>query len=296
MNNEIIEVIKKRNLHPLAYQKIKSVYVISTKDNKYVIKLNTNNYDIYKYLLSRNFLFFPENFNNLNDNYDISLFIDGIDVNKEQKINDYIKIISILHNKTSYKREIDLDEIKEKYEGLNNKINYLRNYYLELNDKLDHEMFLSPSAYLLLRNISLIYTILNNSESLLNDIYKKIKNEKSIRVSLLHNNVDLDHLIINDNEYLISWDNSYFDSPIYEIENIYRKYNSIIDLNDLIKIYQQYNELSIIEKKMLLILLAIPKELKLTNETFFDTEIINKEINYLSRVNEILQKQEIKEK
>ena len=285
MNNEIIKIIKERNIHPISYRKINNVYVIN---NNYAIKLNTNNYDIYKYLTSRDFLFFPENITNLNDNYDISLYIDGLIVNKEEKINDYLKLLAILHKKTSYKREISLDEIKEKYENLNRRIINLRKYYIELNEKLDHEMFFSPSAYLLLRNISLIYSILDNSELLLNDIYNQITKEKSIRISLLHNNVDLDHLIISSQEYLVSWDKSCFDSPILEIEKFYRKYYRDIDINDLLIIYESINKLTILEKQLLIISLSIPHKLEITSNTYLDTTIINDEINYLNKVYELL--------
>jgi len=285
MNNEIIKIIKERNIHPISYRKINNVYVIN---NNYAIKLNTNNYDIYKYLTSRDFLFFPENITNLNDNYDISLYIDGLIVNKEEKINDYLKLLAILHKKTSYKREINLDEIKEKYENLNRRIINLRKYYIELNEKLDHEMFFSPSAYLLLRNISLIYSILDNSELLLNDIYNQITKEKSIRISLLHNNVDLDHLIISSQEYLVSWDKSCFDSPILEIEKFYRKYYRDIDINDLLIIYESINKLTILEKQLLIISLSIPHKLEITSNTYLDTTIINDEIDYLKTLYELL--------
>ena len=289
MNNELIKILKERNIHPISYKRIKSVYIIN---NKYVIKLNTNNYDIYKYLISKDFLYFPKNFNNINDNYDMSLYIDNIKVNNSELINDYIKIISILHFKTSYKREIDLDEIKEKYENLNKKILSLKNYYQELNDKIDHEIFLSPSEYLLIRNISLIYSILDNSIVLLDKLYKRVKEEKSFRISLLHNNVNLEHLIVGDSKCLISWDKSSFDSPIYEIESIYRKYFKIIDLSDLIAIYELNNRLTMEEKCLLLVNLSIPKRIELTNNTYSDTKIINNEINYLKKVYELLIKYE----
>ena len=288
MINEINDILKRRNIHPISYRKIKNVYIVNSRDNSYVIKLNTNNYDIYKYLKSRDFLFFPKNFNNPYDNYDISLYINGLSVNNEQKINDYIKIIALLHKKTSYQREINLDEIKEKYESLNNKLISLRKHYISLNDIIDHHLFLSPSEYLLVRNISLIYSVLDNSEFLLNKVYSVIKNSKSIRVSLLHNNPDLNHLIINDYEYLVSWDKSYFDSPIYEIELFYRKYYRDVDLNDLLKIYENINELTKIEKKILLINLSIPKEIKLTSDIYLDTKLINDEVNYLNKVYELL--------
>lgn len=288
MNKDITKIINERNIHPIEYQKINKAYIIKSKDKTYVIKLNTNNYDIYKYLLSRDFSFFPENYSLSNDNYDISLFIDNLEICNEQRISDYIKLISLLHFKTSYNREINLDEVKEIYESINNKIINLRNYYIKLNDEIDHELFLSPSSYLLVRNISLIYSVLDNIDLLLIDIYKKLKNEKSIRVSLLHNNIDLNHLIINEEEYLISWDKSYFDNPIYELEKIFRKYYDIINLNDLINIYEKYNKLSLLEKRLLIINLSIPKKLLLTNDVYLDTDLINKEIKYLKKVYELL--------
>lgn len=288
MNKEIEKIIKERNLHPIAYRKIKSVYVVNSKNNEYVIKLNTNNYDIYKYLISRDFLFFPENLSYVNDNYDISVFIPGLNTNNVQKLNDYVKIISLLHHKTSYKREIDLDEIKEEYESINNKIINLKNYYLELNERINHELFLSPSHYLLVRNISLIYSILDNTQILLNDVYQKLKDDKSIRVSLLHNNVDLEHLIVDESEYLISWDKAYFNNPIYEIENIYRKYYRDIDLNDLLKIYETINKINDLERKFLLVNLSIPNKIELTSNTFSDTKTVNNEIKYLNKVYELL--------
>ena len=288
MNKEIESIIRKRCIHPIAYRRIKSVYVIKTNKEEYVIKLHTNNYDIYKYLLSKDFLFFPKNYNHPNDNYDISQFIKGLIMANEQRLSDYIKIIALLHFKTSYKREIDLDEIKEKYESISTRIINLRKHYQDLNEKIEHDIFFSPAAYLLIRNISLIYSILDISLSILNDVYNKIKNEKSIRVSLLHNSVDIDHLIISDHEYLVSWDKSFFASPIVEITEIYRKYYQYISLSDLLKIYENINKLTLLEKKALLINLAIPKELLLTTNTYSDTKIINDEINYLNKVYELL--------
>lgn len=287
MNKELRGAIIKYNLHPVSYKKIGKVYLISDYHHEYIIKLNTNNYDIYKYLISRDFLLFPNYYNDMNDNYDILEYIEDLSLNREQKINDYINVLAILHFKTSYQREIDLDEIKEKYETITNRLVYLRDYYHELNNSIDREMFLSPSMYLLVRNISLIYSIINNSLSMLNKLYDKLKNEKSIRVSLLHNNVFLDHLLINNKVYLISWDKACFDSPIYELESFYRKYYHDVEIDDFIKSYEKINKLSVDEETLLLILLSIPKEIKLTNNTYLDTKLINDEINYLNKVYEL---------
>ncbi len=288
MNNELQDIIKKHKLHPKSYQKIKSVYLINDGLKRFIIKTNTNNYDIYKYLISRNFIYFPKNYNEMNDNYDILEYIDDLNINQEQKINDYLKLLALLHKNTSYQREIDLDEIKEKYESITNRILYLKEHYHNLNNMIDKEIFLSPAMYLLVRNISLIYHIMNDSLIMLNMLYSKLKNKKSIRVALLHNNISLDHLITNDNIYLISWDKASFDNPIYELETFYRKYYQNLELTDFLKIYENTNQLLDDEKQLLLILLAIPKEIKLSNDTFSDTKKINDEINYLSKIYELL--------
>lgn len=284
MNKEIFNILKEHNIHFLSYQKKGNVYIIKDKENTYVIKLNTSNYDIYKYLLSRDFDCFPENYNHKTDNYDISEYIEDIETKKEQKINDLILVLSILHNKTSYLREVNLDEIKNIYEKINKDIIETKKYYLELNDLCDKEMFYSPSIYLLIRNISLIYFMLDYASKILNEWYIKIQEEKKVRIVLLHNNVDINHLIINDSKYLISWDKAYFDLPIYDIESFYRKYYQDISLSDVLKIYESKNKLNELEKKLLLAILCTPKRINLGINTFHDTAIINGEINFLKKV------------
>ena len=97
----------------------------------------------------------------------------------------------------------------------------------------------------------------------------------------------------NEHNYLISWDKSYFASPSYELEKFYRKYYHYIEINDYIKIYELNNKLSSYEKKHLIILLLIPNEIKLTNDTYQDVIMINNEINYLNKVYELLKNDEI---
>ncbi len=286
--NNLFEIINKNNFHPKSYQRMGKVWLITSNNHKYAIKLNVNNDDIYKYLLAHDFTLFPNHLNVVDDNYDLMEYIEDESLNKNQKINDYIKVLAILHQKTSYLREIDLDEIKKEYEEINTLITRTHKYYYDLNDVIDHESFLSPSTYLLVRNISLIYALLDKSKILLNKLYEKIKNMKSIRVSLLHNNIDLDHLIINNQPYLISWDQAYFNNPIYDLENFYRKYYLDIELDDFFKIYERINKLSNEEKTLLIIKLSIPHQISFSNNTYIDTKKINEELIYLNKVYELL--------
>ena len=293
MNSEIQEIIKKHHLHPLAYRHQNKVYIIEDRNHKYALKLNTSNYDIYKYLLSRDFVFFPENFNDVTDNYDLSEYIDDVELTKDQKINDLLLILASLHHKTSYMREIALDEIKKIYEDIQENIQKTKNYYLEINDVIDKELFLSPSMYLLARNISLIYYMLEYAKNKVNDWYQEITKEKSVRVSLLHNNVDINHLIVNNNHYLISWDRACFDNPIYDIVQFYQKYFHAMNLMDVLRIYESKNTLSNQENDLLLVKLAIPKKIKLTNNTYQDTILINDNLLLLNKVYQLISSNKI---
>ena len=295
MNKEIRKIINVANIHPISYEKKGKIYIISDKKKTYVIKLNTNNSDIYKYLLSRDFLFFPEMLSLKNSNYDMYEYIPEIKEDKEQKIEDLIVIIAKLHNKTSYLREIDLDEIKSIYESIKKEIDKTKDFYIKINDLIDKEVFLSPPEYLLIRNISLIYYALNLANNYIDDWYRTIINEKSIRVSLLHNNISIEHLIINEDKYLISWDKAYFDNPIYDIEGIYRKYYASIEFANALRIYEKNNKLNCLEYKLLVARLLIPKIIYFSSNTLQDTEEINEEISFLNKIVTFIKKDKIRE-
>lgn len=288
--NNLSEILENHEIHPIGYHKKKNVYIIDTKEQRYVIKLNTSNYDIYKYLISRGFPYFPENFNYQTDNYDLCLYLESDRENIDQKLMDYVELMALLHKKTSYKRAIDLDEIKKIYEQKKEEIENCKSFYLKMNDEIDQELFLSPSMYLLVRNISLIYYLLNNCMKSLNDWYNQIKDEKTIRISLLHNNTDLDHLIICDNKYFISWDKASFDFPVYELVDFLKKYYKLVNFKDVLFVYNKINPLSDLEKTFLMLNLLLPKKIALSSNTYQDVINLNNEITFLKKGYEIISK------
>ena len=291
MNKKIFDIVKENHIHPISYTKKGKIYLVSEKEKSYVIKLNTNNYDIYQYLISRNFWDFPESLNKKNANYDIVEYIEEIQVNEDQKINDLLEELAFLHAKTSYKRGIDIDNLKNIYETILEKIKKGKDFYYQLNNEIDKETFIRPSMYLLVRNISLIYFLLEYAEKEVNDWYQKIKNEKNVRVCLLHNNVDIAHLIINENKYLISWGKSHFDFPINDLISFYQKYYNHLDLLETIKIYEKKNKLSELEKQFFLIRLSLPEIIKLSSNTFDDTIMLYNRIEFFKKIFETIQKQ-----
>lgn len=296
MNRELKEIISSHNIRPISYRKIKNAFIIDTKDNRYVLKPNTNNYDIYKYLISRDFNYFPHNYNTRSGNYDLSHYIEDNSLNNDQKLNDLISVVATLHKKTSYLREVDLDDIKEIYEKLSHDINEAIKYYSNINDYIDTVMFYSPSEYLLVRNISLIYFMLEYSRRNLDKWYSQIKEEKSIRNSLIHNNLDLDHLLINKGYYLISWDKAMFSQPIDDLYSLYSNYYNKMELSDFLRSYQGINSLNNLEKDLLLIKLSIPKIIEFTNDTYQDTKRINDLLFYLNKIYKLIRNDSLIEK
>lgn len=68
--------------------------------------------------------------------------------------------MSLLHSKTSYYKNIT-DEYLIMYDELENNYNYLYEYYQNIINDVDNSIFLSPSKYLIARNITLILDSLN---------------------------------------------------------------------------------------------------------------------------------------
>ena len=292
--NNLKNILNKYNIHPKSYEIKGKVLIIETNDKKYVLKQNTNNYEIYKYLSSRNFNNYPMNYNLKADNYDLSIYIESFDIPFENKIFDLIKILSILHNKTSFMEEVNLDNIKREYEELKNNNHDLLDYYTNLNDYFDNLIFLSPAAYLLMRNISIIYFLLSYANHEIDDWYQLMSKKKSKKVSLIHNNISINHLLINEHKYLISWDKSKIGDSINDLVSLYKKYYFNIELNDLINIYQEHNKLDETELKLLIIYLSIPNKIEFTNDNLNDVKMINQEITYLKKIYEYIKNSQVK--
>ena len=130
---EISEFLKKYNIVPKSYQKNGKATIVNTKNGKYVIKnKNRDNNDILKYLLSRNFDYFPKLLSNSVDDYELIEYVEDIDMPEEQKMMDMIDLIALLHSKTTYYKEVDIDDFDKIYDDINNNIAYLYNYYNDI--------------------------------------------------------------------------------------------------------------------------------------------------------------------
>ncbi len=266
---EISEFLKKYNIVPKSYQKNGKATIINTKNGKYVIKnKNRNNNDILKYLLSRNFDYFPKILSDKDDDYELIEYIEDIDMPEEQKMMDMIDLIALLHSKTTYYKEVDVDDFDKIYDDINNNIAYLYNYYNDIMTIIENKIIYSPSEYLLARNISIIFDTLNFESNLLNKWQELVKDKRKQRYVVIHNNLDIDHFLKDQNNYLISWDKSRIDLPIYDLYKLYKKNNLNYDFETLLKRYERVYPLLEEEKVLFHILILLPDKIEFNNNEF----------------------------
>lgn len=283
MNNNLLNKIAKRHSSNIRKYERTNNSLIYEDDTgkKFVAKKNTNNIlNIYNYLNSRGFGYLPRLVYCDNDGY-VYEYEENYDMPKEQKISDLIKVISYLHNKTVYYKEVTIDEIKEMYESLTNKIEDTYNYYNDLMTVIESNVFMSPSYYMLARNCSSIFSCLEFCKNMLNDWYEIMKDKNKKRVVLLHNNLDVDHLIKSNENILISWDNVQRQIPIYDFIYLYK---NNYDKYDFIELYKEYNSkfpLLEEEKKLLYVMLFIPDKIDFSKSEMTSTINVSKLCNYL---------------
>ena len=280
---EINNLLNSLNIKPLKYQKKGHIYIIDTKDNKYVIK--KINKEIYEYLISRDYNVLPKII--YLDDYLIYEYEDIIDSPNEEKILDIIYLVSLLHKKTSYAKNVCENDIKEIYENIVGNINFLKVYYDFLMTNIEAKEIMNPSEYYLARNISLIYLTLDKSFKDINDWYKDNKKIESMRYSMNHNNLKIDHLI---NNHLISFEHAKENLPIYDICKLYKETYNVTDWYDIYLKYNKEYKLSSSEEKLLFIILLLPHKIEFKLNEYENTLLVQNEIEYLTMTNDFINK------
>lgn len=255
--------------------------IVEVDNKKYVIKEKSNNVnDTYQYLESRDFNSYPKLLLS-NSKYNVYEFIENIDSPIEQKAYDMINLISLLHAKTTYYKEEDINEYKKVFEDIINKIDDISKYYNKLIDSIENHIFMSPSEYLIARNINKILGALNYSKESILKWYDIVKINNKNRVVTLYNNMDLNHILKNDKLYLISWEKSIKGNPIYDIYSFYNNNFNITDFSLLLKRYEDNYPLQESEKILFYTLISIPEKIEFTYDELKNCKKVKKIVDYL---------------
>lgn len=285
---QINEILKKYKLKPNRYVKNGKATIVDTEIGRFVIKKNNYNKKIFNYLKSRNFNYYPKIINDLDEEYEISEYIEEIDYPNEQKMLDLINLISLLHSKTTHFKEIDYEDYKQIYEDIKNNIEYLEDYYNEMITIIESHVYMSPSEYLLARNISRIFISLNFCKNEIENWYNLIKDKTKQRVVVLHNNLDLSHFIKNDNSYLISWDKSKIGIPIFDLYILYKRHALDYDFSEILKNYEKNYPLKKEERILLFILIALPTKLEFNKSTYELTKEISNQMDIMYKTEKLI--------
>jgi spore coat protein ysxE len=272
------KILDKNDLKVDKYTMKGKTMIVNTPLGQFALKKG-NLDNIYKYLLSRNFEYFPKVIDS-NEDSTIYEFVDDVKYDNEQRAFDLIHTIALLHSKTTYYKDVDIDEYKKIFEETMEKINYIYNYYMDVINIIESKIYMSPSEYLIARNISKIFSCIYFCKNELEQWYEIVKNEKRKRVVTLHNNLKLDNIIRNKSVYLIGWEYSKIDSPIYDFINFYNNYALYFDFRSLLNEYERIFPFKEEEKKLLSVLISIPSKISNTE----------KEYNKVKNVRQLLDK------
>lgn len=283
--NKSIEILKSI-YKPYRYTIKGKSTILETTCGDFIIKpKNKDINELYTYLTNRGFINYPKIIDSSRDEVNVFEYVEDVKLPKEQKCDDLIEIIASLHNKTSYFKEVSEDRFKSIYEDVLSNINYLSNYYNTLYEIGFNEVYASPSNYIFMRNYYKLNSALEYAKSELENWYSLVTNETKIRVCLIHNNLELNHLL---NDKLISWDNYMIDTPVIDIVKLYKKEWKNINFSEILDRYMYKFPLLEYEKKLLFILISMPPEIKKSDNEFEKCKVVSEVMDYVFKTEELI--------
>lgn len=282
MNREIREFFDKESIVTKKITIKKDVRIIDTGHDRFVIKKRDKDLeDLFRYLESRSFNYFPKILYKT-DNYDIYEYVNDTSIPIEEKGIDIIKLLTMLHSKTTFYKDVDEDYYKKIYEDINSRINYLENYYNDMAEIIERQEYMSPSSYLFIRNITLVFHALNYCRHNIEKWYKIIDEKKRIRIVNIHNNISLDHYLLDNRPNFISWRLSKRDMPIYDLIKFYKKYYLELDFCELLRNYELVYPMLLEEKLLFFCLISLPEKLEFNDSEYNLCLSIKKFYDYLN--------------
>jgi len=289
MNLRSLDVIKEV-YKPTKVTIIGNVELLESTSGNIVIKekKDTNIRELYDYLSSRNFLFFPPLVDDSREGINIYSYVSDSNMPKEQRAMDFVKIVGLLHQKTTYYKDVSTDEYKKIYENVLSQIDYLTFYYEDLYKRYFESIFPSPSEYLLMSNISKILASLNFSHQELEKWYESVKQLNRYRVCQIHNNLDLSHFHKSDKDYLLSWDNARKDSPVIDLIQFYKKEYFDLNFEILLQEYFKTCTWSEEERKLFFIVISIPPKFIEKDSEFEVVKHVREVLDYVYKTENLV--------
>ena len=279
--------------------KIYKPYKVTVKKNVKIFNCTCGNYviknkkqkdikELYKYLNSRAFTYYPKLLEDNRSEVNVFEYQEDFSIDSEQKLYDLINLVSLLHSKTSYYKEVSKDKLKSIYEMLLGRVEYIENNLNNIIFSIEDNVFVSPSGTLLLNKSNKVFESLSFLKREIEEWYKYSIDNTKMRVSVVHNNLELEHYIKNEDDYLISWDNYIIDTPIIDIVKLYKKIYLVMDFTELLNKYLEKFPLHEYEKKLLIIMLVMPDDLILSSDELKNVFIVRKYLDYVFKTENLV--------
>lgn len=288
--NKSLEVLKDI-YKPYRYTIRGHVIILSTTSGDFVVKEkkdSTNIKELYAYLRSRSFDNFPALIDESRNEVNVYEYLNDVSMPVEQKSLDMIDLISNLHNKTTFYKTVTEDTFKEIYDTIKSNIDYLKKYYDDFYEKVKKDIYMSPSNYLLIRNIYKIFAALDFCNHELDEWFSIVKSQNKKRVCLIHNNLTLDHFLKNEKDYLISWEKSRIDTPVMDLIAFYNNEYFNVNFDVLLTRYFDKVNLSQDEKKLFFLLISLPKKIEFISDELKNCQNIRENLDYLFITEELV--------
>ena len=257
--NKYKNLIKKNDLKVNKVTIKGNLTIISTTLGQFVLKENKG-IKIYDYLLSRGFNYFPSIIDYDNEGI-LFKYIQPVDYNYNEKARDLVKLLTLLHSKTTYFIDVESNDIIKLYESIKDDINDKYLFYNNLINIIDNKEYPSPNEYLIQKSISLILSAINYCFSKLEEWKDACLNDNKKRIVTIFNNNSLNNVIRDkENIYLLNLENTKIDNPIYDLIDLYNRYYKDLDFISLLEYYEKYFPLLKNEKVLFLLLISIPEK------------------------------------
>ena len=274
---------------PYRITKMKNATIIDSSEGKFVLKKeNKDLYTLFNYLNKRGFDNFPKLIKNFRDEENLFEYVEEEQIFEEQKLLEMSSVVASLHNKTVYFKKSKLDDYKEIYENIDNNLSYLSTYYNALFLKNLSYEYQSPDKYLFCRNYSKYINSIKFCKDKLDSWYEKVKDKDKVRVSVIHNNLAMEHFLYSlRNSSLISWDNYKIDTPVLDFITLFHNEYLNIDFSAYLEHYFNAFELNDDEKDLLFILLNLPINLQKNDNLQKNTINVHNNILYLLKAEKL---------
>ncbi len=262
--------------------------ILETSDGLVVIKKKNKDLSaLFDYLSKRDLNIYPEVLEETSDEIKYKYYKEFQNFETDTD-TELMKVISSLHYKTAYYKNVSRKKYKDIYNTLIDNVDYLKDYYNNVIKEIDNETYMSPSSYLLARNFTIINTSLIYIEKELNSWYNLVKDKTKERVAVIHNNLKKDNFINGEENILISWDNYLVDTPILDIYKLYRNEYKSIDFINALKTYNENFTLTKEEQKLFFIMISMPKKIEEENNEYKKVKEIKELLDYMYRTNKIV--------